>query len=198
MDRKDIQKGISPCTHTKRDSATEGSAAESVAFPDEESKKATEKAMALLLHKDRTASELKDRLYRAGFSEKASDFAFSYVSRFGYINDLRYATCFIDYHKTSKSKNEIRRKLKEKGVADDVLAEAFESYVLDDEVEAGFVGGYDETGASDPEVVALRALIRKRLKGREVSELTFEEKQKQMRYLAGKGFPIEKIRRELS
>ena len=160
---------------------------ESVVFPDEESKKATEKAMALLLHKDRTAWELNDRLYRAGFSEKASEFAFSYVSKYGYINDLRYATGYIDYHKTSKSKNEIRRKLKEKGITDEVLAEAFLTYEAgDDDVDAGAV---------DPEETALRALLQKRLKGREIDDLTFEEKQKQMRYLAGKGYPIDKIKR---
>ena len=158
---------------------------EATVFPDEESKKATEKAMALLLHKDRTAWELKDRLYRAGFSEKASEFAFSYVERFGYVDDLRYATGYIDYHKQTKSRKEIRRKLKEKGVPDEVLTEAFAGYAD------------DEDGAGDPEVTALRALIRKRLKGRELSELTYEEKQKQMRYLAGKGYPIEMIRKEI-
>ncbi len=184
------------------DSAAED-AAESVCYPDEESKKATEKAMALLLHKDRTAWELKDRLFRAGFSEKASEFAFDYVSRYGYINDLRYATCYMDYHKTSKSRNEIRRKLKEKGITDDVLAEAFETYDVLDEgtVSApGIMNGdidmeAEDFESADPEMIALRALLRKRLKGREATDLTYEEKQKQMRYLAGKGYPIEKIRR---
>ncbi|MEE3467345.1 MAG: regulatory protein RecX [Eubacterium sp.] len=168
---------------------------ESVCFPDEESKKATEKAMALLLHKDRTAWELKDRLFRAGFSEKASDFAFDYVSRYGYINDLRYATGYIDYHKTSKSRKEIRRKLKEKGIPDDVLAEAFLAYETDEDGAPFARDGDGGDGPTDPEEVALRALLAKRLKGRDVAELTYEEKQKQMRYLAGKGYPIDKIQR---
>ena len=38
----------------------------------EENKKATEKAMNLLLQQDRTRKELLDRLYRAGFSKEAS------------------------------------------------------------------------------------------------------------------------------
>ena len=187
MKLDDIQKGLSLSTHTSIDSAADSPAAESISYPDEESKQATEKAMALLLHKDRTARELKDRLFRAGFSESASEFAFSYVSRYGYINDLRYASGYIDYHKTSKSRNEIRRKLKEKGITEDVLAEAFASCE-----EA------DDTDGTDPETTALRALIAKRLKGRGIADLTYEEKQKQMRYLTGKGYPIEKIQREFS
>ena len=203
MELKDIKKGLSLNEHAQIDSATEGSVAgsisysdedafpdeEDIVFPDEEAKKATEKAMALLLHKDRTAWELKDRLYRAGFSEKAGEFAFEYVSKYGYINDLRYATRYIDFHKTSKSRNVIRRKLKEKGVTEDIITEAFLSY-------ADTGDAMDDSNTADPEVIALRSLIKKRLKGREVSELTYEEKQKQMRYLAGKGFPTEMIRRE--
>ncbi|MBR6229974.1 MAG: regulatory protein RecX [Eubacterium sp.] len=199
MDLSDIKKGFSEARPTGEagpdafekhpDSAAEQSAAESVVvFPDEESKKATEKAMALLLHKDRTEHELHDRLYRAGFSEIASDFAMDYVSRFGYINDLRYACGYIDYHKLTKSKNEIRRKLKERGVSDEILSEAFSTCY----------DGAETVEGEEPEDVAMRALLTKRLRGREVSELTFEEKQKQMRYLAGKGFPSDRIRRLFS
>ena len=191
----DLKKGMTPGTQIQTDSAAE-KAAESVVYPDEESKKATEKAMALLLHKDRTKSELEDRLYRAGYSETASGFALEYVARFGYINDRRYAENYIDYHKTSKSRNEIRRKLKEKGIDDTVLSEALrEVYEREGSGEEYASGEGLNMGSADPEEVALQALITKRLKGRKVSELTFEEKQKQMRYLAGKGYPIEKIRR---
>lgn len=152
-----------------------------VNYPDEESKKATEKAMALLLHKDRTEHELIDRLRGAKYSEEAISFALEYVSSYGYIDDLRYARGYADYHKTSKSKREIRRKLKEKGISDDVLSEVFSDYLTED--------------GHDPEEIAIKALIEKRLKGIPISDLSYEEKQKQMRYLAGKGYPIDMIRR---
>ena len=195
MEFSDLKKGMTPDTQIQTDFAAE-KAAESVVYPDEESKKATEKAMALLLHKDRTKSELEDRLYRAGYSETASGFALEYVTRYGYINDRRYAENYIDYHKTSKSRNEIRRKLKEKGIGDDVLSEVFrEVYEREGSGEEYASGEGSNGGSADPEEAALQALFTKRLKGRKVSELTFEEKQKQMRYLAGKGYPIEKIRR---
>ena len=156
---------------------------------DEETQKAVAKAMALLLHKDRTEKELSDRLYRAGFSEKSALFAMEYVKSFGYINDFRYAESYIDYHKLSKSKNEIRRKLIEKGIPEEILSEALrDSYEKTD----------DNDDLADAEEEALRALIAKRLKGRDIAELTYEEKQKQMRYLAGKGYPTDKIRRMFS
>ena len=206
MEFTDLKKGFPSDIHSQRDSAAEVSAAESVVYADEEEKRATEKAMALLLHKDRTEKELSDRLYRAGFSESASRFAMAYVSRFGYINDRRYAEGYIDYHKQTKSKNEIRRKLKEKGVSDEILTEAFEAcYASDRDGDGRFTEDEHRNGLTageycdeDPEDTALRTLLNKRLKGRELSELTYEEKQKQMRYLAGKGFPIEKIRRMFS
>ena len=55
----------------------------------EENKKATEKAMNLLLQQDRTRKELLDRLYRAGFSERASTYAMEYVI-IRYIREVTY------------------------------------------------------------------------------------------------------------
>ena len=155
-----------------------------VIYPDEESKKATEKAMALLLHKDRTEHELIDKLRGAKFSDEAVSFALEYVSSYGYIDDLRYAKGYTDYHRTSKSRREIRRKLKEKGISDDILSEIFSDYMTED--------------GQDPEEIAIRALVEKRLRGKDVSDLTYEEKQKQMRYLAGKGYPTDLIKRVFS
>ena len=171
-----------------RDRRADGGKIDKVIYPDEECKQATAKAMALLLHKDRTERELSDRLYRAGFSEKSALFAIEYVRSFGYINDYRYAETYINYHKSSKSRREIRQKLAEKGISDEVLGEAITNC---------YAAAQEDTGG-DSEEEAMQALIKKRLKGRDISELTFEEKQKQMRYLAGKGYPSEKIRRMFS
>ncbi len=151
---------------------------------EEESKKATQKAMALLLHKDRTRQELIDKLTGAKFSKEAIEAAIQYVESYGYIDDERYARMYADFHKTEKSKKEIKRKLKEKGISDDILSVVFSDYLTEE--------------GDDPEELALRALVEKRLRGRSVSELTYEEKQKQMRYLAGKGYPIDLIKHVFS
>ncbi len=155
-------------------------------YPSDDAKSATEKAMALLLHKDRTRHELKSRLEAAGFDSESVEFAISYVDSFNYLDDLRYAETYIRYHFRSRSRREITEKLKSKGVSDEDIREGFDS-VLAAKREEG-----DDT---DPEIESIEALLNKRLKGRDLSELTYEEKQKQMRYLSGKGYPADKIRK---
>lgn len=142
-----------------------------------ECKKAAEKAMNLLLQQDRTRKELQERLYRAGFSEHASEYAMNYVSGFGYIDDLRYATNYISYHKENRSKKELRYKLLNKGVEADTLALAFESYEPEDEWKA------------------ICHLVEKRLKGKAIEQLEYDQKNKLIAYLARKGFAIGSIQR---
>ena len=142
----------------------------------EECRKAAEKAMNLLLTQDRTRKELQDRLYRAGFSEQASEYAMNYVTGFGYIDDLRYAANYISYHGKKRSRKELRYKLLSKGVESDVIAEAFENYEPESEREA------------------LRSVLRKRLKGKNLSEADGKEKNKIIAYLAGKGYPLPAIK----
>ena len=193
MELKDLGKGFPPgktgsgkpdVNHDEQDSATEKTVAESV-FPDEETKRATEKAMSLLLHKDRTENELLMRLKKAGFSYDAVIFASEYVKRYGYIDDLRYATSFVELHCRDMSRRQVKQKLVDRGISDEIISEAF---------SACESMGINEEGVSSEEQTMTR-LISKRLRGRQVSELTYEEKQKHMRYLAGKGFPTDMIRR---
>lgn len=142
----------------------------------EECRKAAEKAMNLLLHQDRTRKELQDRLYRAGFSERAAEYAMDYVTGFGYIDDLRYAANYILYHKGNRSRKELRYKLLNKGIDPSVLAVAFEEYGAEDEREA------------------LVHLMEKRLKGKRLSEMEYADRSKVTAYLARKGFPLPAIR----
>lgn len=145
----------------------------------DECRKAAEKAMNLLLQQDRTKKELQDRLYRAGFSEQASAYAMEYVTGFGYIDDLRYATNYISFHKGNRSRKELRYKLINKGVEPEVLAVALEEYELEDEQNA------------------LSHLLVKRLKGKQLADLEYAEKNKITAYLARKGFALPAIRRAM-
>lgn len=147
-------------------------------FSDEECKKAAEKAMSLLLHKDRTRKELSDRLYRAGFSEAASHEAMEYVEGFGYIDDRRYAENYIMFHGGKKSRKEISYKLLEKGISKELISQVMEEREPEE---------LDEKNA-------IRVLVRKKLKGRLLSELSYEEKNKIKAFLGRKGFESEGIR----
>lgn len=144
-----------------------------------ECKKAAEKAMKLLLQQDRTRKELQDRLCRAGFSEQASKYAMAYVTGFGYIDDLRYASHYISFQKGKRSRKELQYKLLNKGVEPEVIAAALEEYREEDEYEA------------------IRLLLRKRLKGKKLSQTDYEESNKIVAFMARKGYTIPAIKRVL-
>lgn len=144
-----------------------------------ECRKAAEKAMNLLLQQDRTKKELQDRLYRAGFSERAITYVMEYVMEFGYIDDLRYASNYISFHKENRSKKELRYKLMNKGVEPEVLALALEEYEPEDEQEA------------------LSRLLKKRLHGKQMADLEYADRNKITAYLARKGFSLPAIRRAM-
>lgn len=143
---------------------------EKAAKEPEEVRKAKEKAMRLLLQQDRTEKELRDRLYRAGFSETASEAAMQYVSGFGYLDDRRYAENYISFHKGRRSRKEISFKLKNKGVPPEILSMAMEGYEIEDES------------------VAIEHLIQKKIKGQRLSDMEYTQLNKITAYLAEERF----------
>lgn len=143
----------------------------------EENKRAAEKAMNLLLSQDRTKKELSDRLYRAGFSESAVLYAVSYVESFGYIDDRRYASNYLSFHKGDRSRKELRYKLMNRGVPQEIIAEVFMEYEAEDES------------------LALRRQLAKKLRGRSLKEMEYKDREKVIAYLARKGYAISMIRR---
>lgn len=143
----------------------------------EENKRAAEKAMNLLLSQDRTRKELSDRLYRAGFSESAASYAISYVESFGYIDDYRYASNYLSFHKGDRSRKELRYKLMNKGVPTEIISEVFMEYEPEDELSA------------------LRRQLMKKLRDRSLDEMEYKDREKVVAYLARKGYAVPMIRR---
>ena len=86
---------------------------------------AKKKAMTLLLDMDRTEKDLRDKLKRAGFSEENSELAVAYVKSYGYINDERYAKHFIEVNRGRKSERRMKFDLANKGIAGDIIEQAF-------------------------------------------------------------------------
>ena len=91
-----------------------------------ERQKAASKAMQLLLYRQRTEKELREKLYEKGFSEKASEAAIAYVKSFGYLDDRRFAEVYLHSQKEKKSRAVIRRELQNKGVSSEWIDLAFE------------------------------------------------------------------------
>lgn len=138
------------------------------------------KAMALLLHNDRTKWELCDKLKRAGFEEDVVEDAIAYVESYHYIDDLRYAARFAEIYCESRSIQRIRQDLKKRHVPEEFIEAALEQIQ------------YDDSRALEKE-------IKKILKGREPDEaISYEEKQKMTAKLYRKGFQPDDIFRELN
>ena len=99
----------------------------------EEAKRAASKAMQLLLYRQRTEKELRKKLKEKEFSETAVDAAISYVASYGYLDDRKFAEVYLHSMRDKKSRSMIRRELREKGVAEEYIEEAFEAEPDDEE-----------------------------------------------------------------
>ena len=139
-------------------------------------KRAKLRAMHLLEAMDRTESGLRSKLKDNGYPDTAIDRAIDYVKSFGYINDERYASNFIECRKDTKSRREIYALLLRKGIDKDIMDTAFEKAY----------DGYED-GA------AIKRLIEK--KHVDVSTASREELSKLYGYLGRKGFSYEDIRK---
>lgn len=142
--------------------------------------KGRKKAMALLLHNDRTKWELCDKMKRAGFEQDVIEDALTYVESFHYIDDLRYAVRFAEIYCESRSIQRIRQDLMKRHVPEEYISIALESIEMDDSK-------------------ALQKEVRKLLKNQEDLEaLSYEARQKMAAKLYRKGFRTDDIFRELN
>lgn len=137
-------------------------------------KRARKRAMFLLEKMDRTESQLRDKLRQGFYEEDIIEDAISYVKRYHYIDDTRYASNYVRCQKERKSKRQIKVDLLRKGVDREVVDAAIES-----EYEA----------QSEQELIM--KWIEKRHYSIENSDI--KEKQKMYQFLMRKGFHSEDI-----
>lgn len=142
--------------------------------------KAKKRAMLILQHNDRTEWELTDKLLKAGFSEEAVSEAVEYVRSFHYIDDERYAKRFVEIYHESRSIKRLRQDLYKRHVADDYIESALQNIDYDDSI-------------------ALRRQLEKlKIDKKNISELSYEERQKIVAKLYRKGFSVGNINNILS
>ncbi|MGI6011448.1 MAG: regulatory protein RecX [Ruminococcus sp.] len=131
-------------------------------------------AMNLLIKRDRTEKELRDKLRDAGYCKKTAETAVAYVKSYGYIDDRRYAVHFLEGGRGKESIRNLSRKLLQKGVSRDTLEEILETYQWEEDTSA-----------------VVRRLIEKRMK---TGKLEDEKALRNMAaYLGRRGFSGEEI-----
>lgn len=145
-------------------------------------KRAKLRSMNLLQARDYTRKQLEDKLRQGDYPEACIEEAIAYVASYGYLDDGRYARNYIEYRLQSKTRAQIEAELQRKGVARDVIREAF------DELE--------KAGAVQDEAEMIRALLDKRKYCADTADA--KERQRMYAYLCRRGFSPELVRKALS
>lgn len=136
---------------------------------------AKKKTLDLLLKMDQSEKELRRKLALKYYPETVIDEAVSYVKKYNYINDERYAKNYVSYRSGGKSKKQVKMELQLKGIdkekVEELVSESF------DEEEA------------------LVKLIKKKIGFKTALDRT--EMRKLMAYLYRRGFEGELIRTKI-
>lgn len=143
-------------------------------------KRATIRAMALLKNKDYTRKGLEDKLKEGYYPDRCIEHALEYVSRFGYINDERFAENYVNFKAGNKPRIQIELKLKQKGVDSDIIRRICDEF-------------YDYN--SDIELEQAKAFVEK--KHINLETFDYKEIQKVKAALFRKGFSMDIINKAL-
>ena len=138
---------------------------------------AKKRSLLILKSADKTGQQLVEKLRGDEYPEEIVQKALAYVESYGYVDDLRYAKDYIESTGGSRSKKRIFSDLLRKGISADLIEKAFE-----------------EAGEPDEET-QIRLLMEKR--GFDPEAADRSERDKMVRYLLGKGYAYEQIRRGL-
>ena len=141
-------------------------------------KRATLRGVNLIKDKDYTEYELRQKLLKSNYPPEAVDSAIIFAINNKYIDDRRYALNYVSFKAENKSRKYIENRLKIKGINVSLIETACEEYYYDND---------------NAEIIQIEKHIKKKLSGKNVSELTYEEKQKIFSYLYRKGYTIDGI-----
>ncbi len=100
---------------------------------DKKKKPADQKALELLLYRDRSVSALSDKLRKYDYNEEEIASAIEAVSGFGYLNDEKYAGNYISLNMKRKGRTAIIRELKAKGIDEEIIEKAVSETEFDEE-----------------------------------------------------------------
>ncbi len=136
------------------------------------------RALHLLEKQDRSEQNLRDKLREGGYPSEIIDIAIDYINDYGYLDDARMAASHVRFYQESRSKKRIKQDLLNKGVAPDVIDRVIEEEYTVDELDL------------------IQELMDKKHYDRE--NATYDDKAKMYRFLAGRGYSSDTIKRALN
>ncbi len=146
------------------------------------SKRAEKRALHLLEKRDYTAAGLQRKLTGGGYSEEIAKAVVDVMKSYRYIDDTRYADQYIRCYTGRKTRRSICAKLVEKGIAKDVIADAYERF--------------DEEGnEANEENMAVELLKKRHYEGGPIEK---KEMDRHIAFLLRRGFSISCIRKAMA
>ena len=140
-------------------------------------KRATKRAMELLVKKDYTEKKLRDKLADGLYSDDIIDAAIDYVKSYNYLDDERYARDYVAYNIEFRSRNRIKQDLISRGVPKDIIQNVLEEFTDEESREV--------------EVDQIKKLL---VKKHYDPSMDYKDKQKIIAFLLRKGYPMDAIR----
>ncbi|MFI3228609.1 MAG: regulatory protein RecX [Bacillota bacterium] len=132
-----------------------------------------ENLMAMLARSMRTEKEARIKLRQKGHSTSSINKAMELAKSYGYLSDTAYAENFVNCAKSSSGKFKIKRTLKERGVADEII----EQYT---------------TNLEEDELHSAKNIATKYMRSKSIDDPKVKEKL--FRHLASRGFSYDTIK----
>ena len=140
-------------------------------------KKACRRAVDVLSVRDKTCAQMRELLKKEEFPPEAVEGAMQYLMQHHYVDDLRYACTYLSLRQGKDSRLRLTQQLMQRGISKEIIDLAFE-----------------EEGEGDQEALIMD-LLRKKHYSPDAGE---KEREKVIRYLAGRGFSYDQIKKALT
>lgn len=144
-------------------------------------KRAKLRAMNLLARREYSSARLKDKLREGYYPESIINETLNFLVENHYLDDFRYAECYISQYERSRSKQRIRQDLMKVGIPTELIENAMLKWE-------------DENGPIDQQEL-IQELLRKR--NYDPNKADFKAKQKEFSFLLRKGFTADEVRKAL-
>lgn len=136
------------------------------------------RCMSLLKGRPYTEKRLREKLREGGYPDACAEAALAYVKSFGYVDDASYARDYLENQKGKKSRRAIGQELRNRGVAAEVIEEAF--------------AALERSGEAPDEEALARGWLEKKHFSLETADR--KERQRMAAFLYRKGIGSETIR----
>ena len=138
-------------------------------------KRGKERALYYLKNSDKTTFQMRSKLHEGYYPDDIIEDVLSFLEKYGYIDDYRYAQNYVNYYWHNKSVRQIKNSLTIKGISRDIVEDVIQDSIQED-------GGIEER--------QIEAFCRKKIK----TDTDEKQYNKIIAALVRKGYRYEQVR----